>query len=166
MCSPEGSGGGPRPEGLCSLHPFLRGPQLSLQDAWPHWNRPTVRGQLAGKDGTKTHRLMRVVITANRHILSPRQVWGWQPLIITHPKTSAYPPSSSARLGTQLSSGQACWQPGQLGPLAGSLSSFCRMVAAFQKAWGELAPGLCPACWAGRGAAGVAGCPGQPEGAG
>lgn len=48
-------------------------------------------GHLAGKDGTKTHGLLRVIITANRHILSPGQVWGWQPLIITHPKTSACP---------------------------------------------------------------------------
>lgn len=78
-------------KGLCGPTPFLGGPQLRLQDAWPHQNCPTRWGQLAGKDGTKTHRLTWVIITANRHIFSPRQVWSWQPLITAHPQTSAHP---------------------------------------------------------------------------
>ena len=107
-------------------------------------------GHLAGKDGTKTHGLLRVIITANRHILSPGQVWGWQPLIITHPKTSACPAvllCSAWSPAFHPAGLLAAWAAGPTGWEFISLLQNGGRLCRPEKAWGELAPGLCPVRW-------------------
>lgn len=148
MYYPEGSGDRPGQKGSTAPTLFLGAPSPTSRMLGHTGTRPTAGGQLAGRDGTRMHRLLSFIITASRRILSARQVWSRQPLITTQPKTSAHP-HCPPLLGLEpnFAVGRPRWQPGQLGLLAAgwkviSLLQSGSCLCCPEKAWGALASGL------------------------